>query len=212
MKPYYEQDGITIYCGDSREWLALQSDLQHQLILTDPPYGAGIQYGEKYDDSSEAYWTWFFPILGEMRRVAKNVVFTHRQAAVRAITDWTWLAVWQKPLALGYAHKGWMNHWEPIFCFGQPDVIANGGTKPAFYDVFSYNPCPPNGHPTPKPIALMRKLASMWTGTIVDPFMGSGTTLRAAKDLGRTAIGIEIEERYCEMAAQQLSQGVLLTA
>jgi site-specific DNA-methyltransferase (adenine-specific) len=67
-------------------------------------------------------------------------------------------------------------------------------------------------HPTQKPIALMRWcIGQPWTpeGVIVDPYMGSGTTVRAAKDLGRKAIGIEIEEKYCEIAAKRLSQEVL---
>lgn len=66
-------------------------------------------------------------------------------------------------------------------------------------------------HPTEKPIELMRWCLSFApeAQTILDPFMGSGTTLRAAKDLGRKAIGIEIEERYCEIAANRLRQSVL---
>ena len=67
-------------------------------------------------------------------------------------------------------------------------------------------------HPTQKPLELVRFIAQYScppAGTIVDPFMGSGTTLRAAKDLGRKAIGIEIEERYCEIAADRLAQKVL---
>jgi len=70
-------------------------------------------------------------------------------------------------------------------------------------------------HPTQKPEALMLWcLSTRWTSTgdVLDPFMGSGTTLRAAKDLGRRAIGIEIEERYCEIAARRLSQEVLFPA
>ena len=66
-------------------------------------------------------------------------------------------------------------------------------------------------HPTQKPLELMHWCLNFApnASTILDPFMGSGTTLRAAKDLGRKAIGIEIEERYCEIAAKRLAQGVL---
>jgi site-specific DNA-methyltransferase (adenine-specific) len=64
-------------------------------------------------------------------------------------------------------------------------------------------------HPTPKPIPLMESLIGHTTGAVADPFAGSGSTLVAAKLLGRTAVGVEIEERYCEMAARRLDQGVL---
>lgn len=69
-----------------------------------------------------------------------------------------------------------------------------------------------NLHPTTKPLKLMKEIVSLFTDpeeTILDPFMGSGTTLRACKDLGRKAIGIEMNERYCEIAAQKMSQEVL---
>lgn len=66
-----------------------------------------------------------------------------------------------------------------------------------------------NGHPAIFPLALPMKVLPWWDGTILDPFMGSGTTLRAAKDLGRRAIGVEVEERYAEIAARRLSQEVL---
>lgn len=80
-------------------------------------------------------------------------------------------------------------------------------------DVLSYPPPSERDHPTQKPLPLMRELVSLFTAegqTVLDPFMGSGTTLRAAKDLGRKAIGIEIEEKYCQIAAERLRQEVLL--
>ena len=70
---------------------------------------------------------------------------------------------------------------------------------------------PGREHPTQKPLTLMRWCLTFFpkARTVIDPYAGSGTTLRAAKDMGRKAIGIEINERYCEMAARRLSQGVL---
>lgn len=90
----------------------------------------------------------------------------------------------------------------------------NGGGRTS---VWTHNTCKGGSearpdHPCPKPLSLMIELVSLFTDrgeTILDPFMGSGTTLRAAKDLGRKAIGIEIEERYCEVAAKRMAQGVL---
>lgn len=81
-------------------------------------------------------------------------------------------------------------------------------------DVWGVPQEPDSEHPAPFPIGLpLRALETTKPGPVIDPFMGTGTTLRAAKELGRTAIGIEIEERYCEIAAKRLSQGVLpLTA
>ena len=83
----------------------------------------------------------------------------------------------------------------------QPNVVRINGIKPSASD-----------HPTPKPLKLFQlfiKLHSDIGDLVLDPFMGSGTTLRAAKDLGRRAIGIEIEEKYCEIAAKRMAQEVL---
>jgi site-specific DNA-methyltransferase (adenine-specific) len=86
-----------------------------------------------------------------------------------------------------------------------PDAVPN---------ILRIPPVPNNLHPTTKPVDLVKKFLEWHTNkdsVVLDPFMGSGTTLRAAKDLGRKAIGIEIEERYCEIAAKRLQQEVLLS-
>jgi len=79
-------------------------------------------------------------------------------------------------------------------------------------NVITHKRVEPTDHPSPKPEQLMQRLIEVVTvdgGVVLDPFMGSGTTLRAAKNIGRKAIGIELEERYCEIAAKRLGQEVL---
>ena len=99
------------------------------------------------------------------------------------------------------------NDWEPLLVYGKTDGLQ-------MHDFFFAQPDPfANGHPCPKPIRWATWLierATKQSHVILDPFAGSGTTLRAAKDLGRKAIGIEIEERYCEIAAKRMAQAVLL--
>lgn len=213
--PYYSDDAVTIYHGDCREVLPALD--RPAAIVTDPPYGVGIKYGPSYNDRRSDYWEWFVDILDMMRAAAPIVAFTHRVAALRHLTGWDWVGVWNKPRSLsGLVQLPVSPHWEPIFLYG----ITGRKDLPRRFDVFSVNPAipavaPPTAahldHPTPKPVSLMQQLID-WvapTGVVIDPFMGSGTTLRAAKDLGRHAVGIEIEERYCEIAAKRLGQEVL---
>ena len=224
MKAYYEHAGITIYHGDCRE--VLPTLPLGMVGVTDPPYGCGVKYGI-YDDDPETYWRWFLPCLIFLQEHLRPLVFTHRNAALSKITGADWIGVWNKPGAFGsrIGNSCILPHWEPIFMFG----IHGMGTKSIYTsDVFTYNPNNngagisdigrekwKNGdfdyHPCPKPEGIYRDFITVFaqnSETICDPFMGSGTTLRAAKDLGRKAIGIEIEEKYCEIAAKRLSQEV----
>ncbi len=222
MTPYFDDGQCVIYHGDCREILP---GLWADVLISDPPYGVGARYGDSYSDSSQGYWEWFLPVVALMRAAAPVVAFTHRIEALRWVSGWDWVAVWHKPLSLGgrIGNSRWLPHWEPIFLWGIHGVKAQ-----AVGDVLSFNPevgsgtvSQPGrtklasasvGHPFPKPERLFRRLIdalSVEEQTILDPFMGSGTTLRAAKDLGRRAIGIEIDERYYEIAARRLSQQVL---
>jgi site-specific DNA-methyltransferase (adenine-specific) len=105
--------------------------------------------------------------------------------------------------------RGWCMNSEAILLFSRPKAIW---PKPSDYrtDVYRVGPWERTGHPNGKPLEVVTDLCRrLCVSTVLDPFLGSGTTLVAAKQLGRRAIGIEIEERYCEIAARRLSQDVL---
>lgn len=224
MKPYYEDGAVTLYHGDMLDLLPGLAPLP--LIVTDPPYGVGVKYGNEYDDSRSDYWDWFRRALMVMRASARVVVFTHRVKALAQLTDWDWVGVWDKPAAGGsrIGNSPVLPHWEPVFMYGIHSIGVRGTHTS---DVFRLTPKKTGepaggigrekwatndflGHPCPKPIAVPSRILQVFEGDpVVDPFAGSGTTLMAAKELGRRAVGIEISERYCEIAARRLSQEVL---
>lgn len=191
MTPYYQHEGITIYHGDCREILPTLDPVD--LVLTDPPY-------------LEGDFSWLLDLVSRpvVCTPGKNRAFDW---IVKEKPDWeyAWL---NNSISLGGCaclHIG----FEPLLAYGMPHTpLGNDVLNFSIGQDFKGS----NGHPWPKPLRLMKKLIRHWSnqdGTILDPFMGSGTTLRAAKDLGRKAIGIEIEERYCEIAAKRMAQEVL---
>jgi site-specific DNA-methyltransferase (adenine-specific) len=224
VKPYYQDDAVTIYHGDS--W-AVAGALEADAVVCDPPYGVGVAYGDGYDDSRSDYWDWMREMVNVLRRPKRPLVFTHRVTALRELVGWDWVGVWNKPGSFGsrLGNSPVLPQWEPIFMY---DIHGMGLYGEARNDVFEFNPKRAGSrhgkigrekwsaiehgqHPCPKPDDLMRALVVAFSrpgATVMDPFAGSGTTLRAAKDLGRKAIGIEIEERYCEIAARRCSQEV----
>lgn len=195
-QPYYQDDAVTIYLGDCKE---IVPELEFGCVLTDPPYGKGEKYGGQIQDSIAlltANVTW-------LASLGKPCALTVPVLRLWDVPRPQWVGVWHKPASFGFWNTPLYPHWEPV-------LIYNFEGKALSMDVWTANPEHPNGHPTPKPLELYRQLVNiMPAGVILDPFMGSGTTLRAAKDLGRKAIGIEIEERYCEVAAKRMSQSVM---
>ena len=215
MKPYYEKDGIVIYHGDCLELLPR---LQGDVVLTDPPYNAktiGVHHkaykGSAFPMTDEAYIRFCRDWYSAAAEHHDRLIFTSGIAHAWNYPAPAWVLAWHKPAAKGFNRMGGYNSWEPVLIYGKtPQRFTN--------DVYTLVPKnwstgPEREHPCPKPIELWKWLAASGSKegeTLLDPFMGSGTTLVAAKALRRKAIGIEIEERYCEITAQRLAQEVLL--
>ena len=214
MKPYYDEAGITIYHGDCREVLP---GLSADVVLTDPPYGIGLTYGACFEDTAENVAALVSAALPMMRAAAPTVAFTCGPTNIWKYPPATWVLAWFIPGGSGPTPWGFAT-WQPVLVYGPDPFLArrrgrrsdsfvrsNQGARVAI-ERAEY------GHPCPKPLPawkrLLLRVSPDETDLILDPFMGSGTTLRAAKDLGRRALGIEIEERYCEIAVKRLAQEV----
>lgn len=203
MTPYYDDGQIQIWHGDCRDVLPLFDPVSVDLLLTDPPYGidfaewdADVPY-EIVDQFPHSTVAWF----GAASRLALDVAaFTERPERT---------AVWAPSFTLSHTRADGMAYrWHPIYLWRIPK--KHDGPK---WDLLTTPTECGNWwrHDCTKPLNLIRQLAGFAppNGLIVDPFMGSGTTIRAAKDLGRRCIGIELEERYCEIAVRRLQQSVL---
>lgn len=218
MKPYFHDDAVTIYHGDCREVLALLEPVD--LVLTDPPYGieggSGLgalrgkgDYHSDFKDTPEYVRDVVVPFVEAMIDFCGCVVVTPGIRNMMLYPQPQSFGVFWQPAAVGLQTFGNVDA-QPILYYGKnasKRVMGN----PCSYRLVE---APMGlGHPCEKPFRTWKKLLSnisLEGQTVLDPFMGSGTTLRAAKDLGRKAIGIEIEERYCEIAAKRMAQGVLL--
>lgn len=218
MIPYYSDDHVTIYHGDCLE---LIDRLSFDVIVTDPPYGIGWKKGHNAAAGSRAH----AGIQNDHDTSARDAVL-HRKHGAPAVVFGSFYApapadvrqvlVWHKPADAGVVGSttGYRRDAEPVYLIGPwPQRNCKWSSVLRSSITNMGNPSSPAGtwgHPHAKPDDLMRQLIDAAPpGVILDPFMGSGTTLRAAKDLGRKAIGIEIEERYCEIAVRRMGQEVL---
>lgn len=217
MTVYYQDEHVTLHHGDCREITAW---LDADVLVTDPPYGI------KWAQNSMHYTRSIKP--------TKNVIANDDTAEARdqALAAWggkpaivfgSWRVdrpvgtkqrlIWHKTkLNPGMSNAPWYSADEEIYIIGSgftgkphqtvyPTYEARGGG-----DGLSAI----TGHPTPKPVSLMEMLiAKCPPGVLADPFAGSGSTLVAARNLGRKCIGIEYEEKYCEIIAKRLDQYAL---
>lgn len=227
MRPYYESGGITIYHADNRDVLPLLGAGCADLVLTDPPYAEETHAGARSLKAVDQPMIDFASLTANELRATFDAIGQLATAWVVSFMDWRHICRFEErpPEGLRFVRFGmWVKpNGAPQFTGDRPgqgwEGIAilhklggrmtwNGGGRNS---VFVY-PKLNEAHKTAKPLPLVKELVALFSepgGLVVDPFMGSGTTLRAAKDLGRRAVGIEREERWCEHAAKRLSQEVL---
>ena len=215
MKPYYKDDFVTLYHGDCLEqtqWL------EADVLVTDPPYGINVE---------QRLGSWYGV---KERQRTKSVIANDKTPEIRdavlelwgsnpSIVFGSWKVerppltkhrlIWHKKgQAPGPSNAAFMTQDEEIYVWGEGFVKSS----PPFRSVIATTESRGTevgkiGHPTPKPIGLMEILIQRCPdGVIGDPFAGSGSTLIAARNLGRKAIGVELEEKYCEIIATRLSQ------
>lgn len=214
MKPYYQHGGITIYCGDCREVLPL---VEFDACVTDPPYGIGFPY-LSYDDTREALAKLIAETMPLLSGKRAFILCGPTQIGLYPQPEWVSCVTWNTTGSFG---KFGYSQWMPVLCYGQ-DLAGFGNINGMMKgDTLRINGSATVGvhrdgnelqHTCPKPLKVMRLVVQRFTperSVIVDPFMGIGTTLAVSKDLNRKAIGIELEEKYCEIAARRLSQEVL---
>jgi DNA modification methylase len=231
MKPYYEESGIAIYHGDCREVLPILEPVDH--VITDPPYeleahtlqrrvkrGGGVMKVESLP---------FDSMTPELRYetalrlpVIRRWLLTFCQ--IEAAPLWRdeyekqgyrymRTCIWVKPDGMPQytGDRPGMGYEGLLAMHAEGKSRWNGGGGHGVFIVNKNDGAGSNPHPTTKPQELMKQLVVLFTDegeTILDPFMGSGSTLIAAKDCNRRAIGIEIEEKYCEVAVKRLRQEV----
>ena len=216
MTPYYEDDSVTIYHGDCRGVLP---SLTYDVVVTDPPYGIDIDTdystltGSSEFNASKGHYRGkvHARVHGDDRPFDPAdflpwpcALFGANHYPTR-IADGGTFHVWDKRDGLGSNMFSDFEIWWTSYPSGPSRIFRH-----KWLGYMRASDVGEHFHPTQKPTALMRAIIDKAPpGVILDPFMGSGTTLRAAKDLGRKAIGIEIEERYCEIAVKRLAQEVL---
>ena len=220
MTLYYEDDLVRLYHGDCRE---ITEWLEADVLVTDPPYGMAYvnRHGRSVPgDADPTIRDRTVALWGDRPALVFGTWKVSRPDGVRQVM------VWDKSGGNGFGSTRypWGNTHEEVYLLGTwPKVVAAGRARDGFTPAISHSvlrfPVQNSmasdrpGHPTPKPLGLMEHLVGKSPkGTIADPFAGSGSTLVAAKNLGRRAIGVELEERYCEIAAKRLAQDTLFGA
>ena len=220
IKPYYQSDRVTLYHGDCLAILPTLEAGSVDAVVTDPPYGIGFKYNQ-HKDTPDGYgdWIWSVISLAESKLTSGSPVFVW-QAMLNAPHFSAWFPrkwrifaacknfVQMRPTAMQYS-------FDPVLVWWTGDKAAwFAGTASRDYHIADTTPGGRkrngdvvDGHPCPRPLSQVHHVVEQWAkpdGTVLDPFTGSGTTGVACVNTGRKFIGIEIDEKYCEVAAKRI--------
>jgi DNA modification methylase len=235
VTPYYSDEWVTIWHGDCRDVLPT---LTADTFITSPPYNLGHVSGAyanmrdgyaTHDDAmpDEEYVAWQQSTLSLMWAALPDTgaIFYNHKPLIRdrsavlptrllpAEVTLRQIITWDRGVGMNWSPTHLRPQTEWIMLLAKPGwALPDRGSSTAG-DLWRF-PIEQTdyGHPCPFPVALPAHILELTSGTVCDPFMGSGTTLVAAKAAGRKAVGIELDERYCEIAVSRLAQGVLWEA
>jgi DNA modification methylase len=227
VKPYYEDKkrGVVIYHGDCRDVVASLPRHSADVLLSDPPYGMAYKSADKKAvsqnvkaDGARQGARIVRQMLGEWGRASKPEAHAYLFCHWESWPDFYDMAsgylhmrnalVWWKDRgSMGNMAMEYARDYEVILYAAPKGRPLVGGRRGAVIDGHPPVPSARRLHPTEKPVSLLRYLVERSApkgGLVLDPFMGSGSTLEAANSVGRRAIGIELDERYCELAANRI--------
>lgn len=245
MKPYYQDESVTLYHGDCLTVMREMPDESVDIVVTSPPYNMGLTpggngrgtykhttqkarrfadgYGQ-HDDAMEQgdYDAWQREVLAECWRVSRLAVFyNHRPRVEHGIlrdplsNDFRiplrQRIIWNRGTGIDVNLRTFCTRGEYVLLFAKPDMKLASHSVSGWGDVWDLGiEYGIKDHPAPFPIALpARCIEATGAQSVLDPFSGSGTTLRAAMDAGIKGIGIELEQRHCASTLRRLAQGAL---
>lgn len=214
----YDEGGITLYKADCLEVLpALLKALPFAAVVTDPPYGIGWRRGVNAARASKAHdgiindqdttaRDRMLDIVADLPAVVFGSFYAPQPPRLKQVL------AWRKPPDAGVVGSttGYRRDVEPVFLVGPWPIKTVESSSLLISNGSIAHVTTETGHPHTKPVPLMRDLIrSCPPGPILDPFCGSGSTLVAAKQLGRQAVGIEIDAEHCDRVVKRLAQGTL---
>lgn len=218
-EPYYTDDSVTLYLGDCLE---VDAWLEADVLVTDPPYGIGWRISQNDAAKSRAH----SGIANDEDTAVRDAALTLWGDDRPAVVFGSFRAdrpagvvqtlIWRKPIDAGVVGSttGYRTDVEPVFLVGphlqrtssRSSVLESRSNKNSYMRL---GRTAGSMHPHAKPPLILEQLIEWTAGVVADPFAGSGSTLLAARNLGRQAVGVEIHEPYCELIATRLAQGCL---